>query len=166
MTSIFSHASPIGPLTLVSDGAALIGVHFEDGKYGAPPTANGRADAVIDETRRQLDAYFAGRRKTFDVPLAPKGTPFQMRVWARLRRIPYGETWSYGALAAAIEAPKAVRAVGAANGRNPIPVIIPCHRVIGANGTLTGFGGGLDRKERLLVLEGWPGAARLDFSRV
>jgi methylated-DNA-[protein]-cysteine S-methyltransferase len=105
------------------------------------------------EAEAQLRSYFAGERTTFDLPLAPRGTPFQLRVWEALREIPYGETATYGELAAAVGKPSAVRAVGAANGSNPIAVIVPCHRVIGADGTLTGYGGGLERKRILLDLE-------------
>ncbi|MBL8559689.1 MAG: methylated-DNA--[protein]-cysteine S-methyltransferase [Hyphomonadaceae bacterium] len=151
--TVHVHESPVGPLTLVSDGAALAGVYFESQKHGAPPAGPRGSDKIIDGARKQLDAYFAGKRTSFDVPLAPKGTAFQTRVWHALTKIPYGETTSYGAIANAIGSPKAVRAVGAANGRNPIPIIIPCHRVIGANGSLTGFGGGMARKELLLDLE-------------
>ncbi|MDX2233100.1 MAG: methylated-DNA--[protein]-cysteine S-methyltransferase [Hyphomonadaceae bacterium] len=153
MTAVCIHDSPVGPLTLVSDGVALTGVYFQKQKHGAAPTATTAPDRVIDAARKQLDSYFTGRRASFDLPLKPTGTAFQTRVWAALTKIPYGETRSYGAVAAAIGAPKAVRAVGAANGRNPIPIIIPCHRVIGADGALTGFGGGVARKEWLLDLE-------------
>lgn len=153
IVTVHVHESPVGALTLVSDGAALAGVYFESQKHGAPPAGPRGTDKIIDTARKQLDAYFAGRRKVFDLPLAPKGTAFQTRVWHALTKIPYGETVSYGAIANAIGSPKAVRAVGAANGRNPIPIIIPCHRVIGADGSLTGFGGGMARKELLLDLE-------------
>ena len=108
---------------------------------------------LLAQARRQLDEYFAARRRRFDLPVAPEGTAFQVRVWRQLERIPYGETISYAELARRIGQPTAARAVGAANGANPIPIVIPCHRVIGANGTLVGFGGGLDVKERLLELE-------------
>lgn len=104
--------------------------------------------------RAQLEEYFAGDRREFDLELAPQGTEFQLRVWSELRRIPYGATTSYGALSTAIGRPKASRAVGAANGANPIPIVVPCHRVIGSNGSLTGFGGGLETKKLLLELEG------------
>jgi methylated-DNA-[protein]-cysteine S-methyltransferase len=154
------HHSPVGPLTLTSDGASLIAVEFDrrkefDPKAKTRGTRNGSAspDAVLDSARRQLDAYFAGRLKSFDLPLAPCGADFQRRVWKALTRIPYGQTTSYGAIAKEIGAPSAARAVGAANGANPICIIIPCHRVIGADGSLTGFGGGLDRKRFLLALE-------------
>lgn len=146
------HDSPIGPLTLASDGAALIQVEFANGKYPLPQHPTG-ADAVLELARRELDAYFARRLQTFTVPVAPNGTEFQRRVWEALRTIPYGDTRSYADQARAIGAPNATRAVGAANGRNPIPIVIPCHRVIGSGGALTGFGGGIERKQFLLALE-------------
>ncbi len=150
----FDYESPVDVLTLIAHDDALCAVYFENNKHGAPPEdAKRGTNAVIDETRRQLDAYFEGKRAAFDLPLAPKGTPFQLRVWEALRRIPYGATKSYGQIAAEVGAPQASRAVGAANGRNPIPVIVPCHRVIGADGSLTGFGGGMERKRFLLQLE-------------
>ena len=145
------YVSPIGPLTLVSDGDGLVGVHFEG--WMLPAAAVNKSDAVLARTARQLDAYFAGQLRTFDLPLAPTGTPFQQRVWSALREIPFGETRSYGQLAKAIGKPSAMRAVGAANGRNPIAIVVPCHRVIGADGSLTGFGGGIERKRFLLSLE-------------
>jgi O-6-methylguanine DNA methyltransferase len=152
---LFIHDSPVGPLSLVSDGQALAALTFEMHTKPAPVVAGAEPgiDALLEETRRQLDAYFAGRLKRFDLPLAPKGTPFQERVWMALRDIPYGQTCSYGDIAAVVNAPQAVRAVGGANGRNPISIVVPCHRVIGANGTLTGFGGGIDRKRYLLTHE-------------
>lgn len=147
------YESPGGPLTLTSDGSALSGIYFLKQRHGEAPEGPFGTDKILDMARKQLDSYFAGKRKAFDVPLAPKGTAFQTRVWSALTKIPYGETKSYGAIANAIGSPKAVRAVGAANGRNPIPIIIPCHRVIGADGSLTGFGGGMAWKELLLDLE-------------
>ncbi len=144
--------SPIGPLTLASNGEALIQVEFEGGKYPLPQYELG-SDNILDQTRRELDQYFAGKLRAFKVKVAPQGTEFQRKVWAALQTIPYGATKSYAQQAKLIGAPKATRAVGAANGRNPIPVIIPCHRVIGANGSLTGFGGGMERKQILLELE-------------
>jgi methylated-DNA-[protein]-cysteine S-methyltransferase len=149
------HDSPVGPLRLVSDGRALAALAFEHHSKPIKPLAEAEpgSDAVLDEARRQLDAYFAGRIQRFDLPLAPRGTAFQERVWMALREIPYGTTCSYSDLAAALGAPRAVRAVGGANGRNPISIIVPCHRVIGADGTLTGFGGGIDRKRFLLTHE-------------
>lgn len=146
------HESPLGPLTLHSNGAALTGLEFEGHKHPLRPSPRG-SDHVLDLARRELDAYFAGRLKRFTAPVAAQGTPFQRRVWQALVAIPYGETRSYGALAAAIGKPSAARAVGLANGRNPISIIVPCHRVIGASGALTGYAGGMERKQRLLELE-------------
>lgn len=151
------YQSPVGPLTLISNGAALTDLQFENPRYRYAPAPAGE-DQVLKEARRQLEAYFAGRLRTFDLPLAPQGTPFQKSVWAALVAIPYGATTSYGGLAAAIGNPKAMRAVGLANGRNPISIIVPCHRVIGADGSLTGYGGGMERKRRLLDLEQGTGA--------
>jgi methylated-DNA-[protein]-cysteine S-methyltransferase len=152
---VFIHDSPVGPLSLVSDGQALAALTFENHSKLIGPLAEAEpgSDAIVDEARRQLDAYFAGRLQRFNLPLAPRGTVFQERVWMALRDIPYGKTCSYGDIAAVVGAPKAVRAVGGANGCNPISIIVPCHRVIGANGALTGFGGGIDRKRYLLTHE-------------
>ncbi|MEJ0023892.1 MAG: methylated-DNA--[protein]-cysteine S-methyltransferase [Alphaproteobacteria bacterium] len=147
--------SAIGPLTLASDGQALTGLAFETQNHPvrALESAELGRDKVLDEARRQLDLYFAGKLKQFDLALNPQGTDFQKRVWMALRAIPFGKTVSYANIADEIGSPKAVRAVGGANGRNPIAVIVPCHRVIGANGSLTGFGGGMERKQFLLALE-------------
>lgn len=151
---IFRHPSPVGPLTLVSDGSALIGVYFDQHRPGGPPAeAVVGADGVIERARTALDAYFAGRRRSFDLPLNPRGTPFQTRVWAALLRLGYGETTTYSALSAVIDRPEAVRAVAGAVARNPLSIFIPCHRVLGANGSLTGFAGGVARKRLLLDLE-------------
>jgi methylated-DNA-[protein]-cysteine S-methyltransferase len=144
--------SPVGPLTLASNGQALIQLEFENPKHPMAEYPLG-SDKVLDQARRELDGYFAGQLREFKVKLAPQGTEFQKRVWAALLTIPYGATRTYGQQAAAIGAPKASRAVGAANGRNPIAIIVPCHRVIGSNGRLTGFGGGMERKQILLELE-------------
>jgi methylated-DNA-[protein]-cysteine S-methyltransferase len=142
--------SPIGELLLVGDGRSLHRLHMLD----APArTRLPRDDDAFAAVREQLAEYFAGERQTFDVPLAMEGTEFQRAVWSALREIPYGETTSYGELARRLGRPEASRAVGAANGSNPIAVIVPCHRVIGADGSLTGFGGGLERKRTLLDLE-------------
>jgi methylated-DNA-[protein]-cysteine S-methyltransferase len=146
------YASPIGKLTLASNGEAITQVEFEQNRYPLPVHPKG-TDKVLEKARRELDAYFAGKLKEFTVPVAPEGTDFQKKAWAALQKIPYGATRSYGQQARAIGSPSASRAVGAANGRNPIPVIIPCHRVIGSNGSLTGFGGGMERKQFLLELE-------------
>jgi methylated-DNA-[protein]-cysteine S-methyltransferase len=141
---------------LTADAAGrLTGVYMEvhaHGPDGVDPEWT-RDDAAFVEAKRQLDEYFAGERTTFDLPLNPAGTPFQQVVWEALRAIPYGEVFSYGEIAEQIGKPGAARAVGLANGRNPISVIVPCHRVIGASGSLTGYGGGLERKQLLLDLE-------------
>src|SRR3954451_12409631 len=140
--------SPVGDLTLVSDGTALTALHF--GRTAEPTPGE---DDVVVAAREQLEAYFAGDRTTFDVPLRLDGTAFQRAVWAALREIPYAETIDYGELARRVGKPGAARAVGLANGRNPVAIVVPCHRVIGASGTLTGYGGGLERKRALLELE-------------
>jgi len=156
-------SSPVGELVLAASGAALTGVYFPTSRHGPPPTertgwveddGRGPAGEVLARTRQQLAEYFARTRTTFDIPLGPPGTPFQRRVWGALRAIPYGTTLSYSELARRLGDVRATRAVGAANGRNPIPIIVPCHRVVGADGSLTGFGGGLDRKRWLLEHEG------------
>jgi methylated-DNA-[protein]-cysteine S-methyltransferase len=154
MTATLRIDSPIGELTLTASDAALTGVFFPTSRHGKPPAPNGETSDVLAEARRQLEEYFSGTRQTFDLPLEPTGTPFQLQVWELLRRIPYGATTSYGALAKQLGDPTASRAVGAANGQNPIPIIVPCHRVIGSNGDLTGFGGGIERKRWLLKHEG------------
>jgi methylated-DNA-[protein]-cysteine S-methyltransferase len=146
--------SPIGDLFLTSNGEALTGVHMGAHNNDRRATREDLRDtAVLAEARNQLRAYFEGELTEFDLPLAVEGTAFQKKAWKELRRIPYGETISYGEQARRMGQPSAVRAVGSANGRNPISIIIPCHRVIGANGALTGFGGGIDRKRALLELE-------------
>jgi methylated-DNA-[protein]-cysteine S-methyltransferase len=142
--------SPIGDLLLVANEEGLLEVHFPP---ALPPRRSQRAFGPLTEVIRQLSEYFAGSRKEFDVPLALHGTPFQLDVWRALQRIPYGETRSYEQIAHSIGRPTATRAVGAANGANPIPIIVPCHRVIGKNGALTGFGGGIPVKRKLLDLE-------------
>jgi methylated-DNA-[protein]-cysteine S-methyltransferase len=148
-------ASPIGRLRLIADGDELIGIWFEHGRDARKSEAMlvpGTAP-VLERTKTQLAEYFRGERREFDLPLAPRGTEFQRRVWRRLGEIEYGTTTTYGALARELGNPNASRAVGLANGSNPIPIVIPCHRVIGANGALTGFGGGLPVKSALLELE-------------
>jgi methylated-DNA-[protein]-cysteine S-methyltransferase len=150
--------SPIGRLLLTSNGEALTGLymdvpardaelHIERAVEGAAEDSNA---APLPLAARQLAEYFAGARRVFDLPLAMHGTPFQQRVWRALTEIPFGETWSYGQLAKRIGNPKASRAVGLANGSNPISILVPCHRVIGADGSLTGYGGGVERKQWLL----------------
>jgi methylated-DNA-[protein]-cysteine S-methyltransferase len=154
MTYYTHMASPIGLLLLVADDSGLRHLLFPDERKRVQPDAEWQQDASrFSAVIRQLETYFAGQLEIFDLPLAPEGTPFQQRVWTELCRIPYGETISYGDLACRIGNPNASRAVGLANGSNPIPIIIPCHRVIGSNGKLTGYGGGLHIKEKLLALE-------------
>ncbi len=146
--------SPIDELLLAGDARGLTRLSMRGGRRPVAPGAGWRRnDDAFADVRRQLEEYFDGRRHTFDLELALSGSPFDVTVWRALREIPYGETISYGELARRIGRPDAVRAVGTANGRNPIAVIVPCHRVIGADGSLTGFGGGLERKRRLLELE-------------
>jgi methylated-DNA-[protein]-cysteine S-methyltransferase len=148
------HPSPIGPLLLAGDEQGLRQLYMDIQQHWTPPEQWFEAGNELDTVCRQLDEYFEGRRECFDVRLAPQGTQFQKTVWRALLQIPFGHTWSYGELAMHIGNPKAVRAVGTANGANPISIIIPCHRVIGSNGTLIGYGGGLERKQMLLQLEG------------
>ncbi len=146
--------SPIGPLLLTGDGEALQGLSMQGGRR--PVTIGSdwqREDDAFGSARTQLRQYFSGRRNAFELDLALAGNPFELTVWKALQQIPYGTTTSYGTLAQRIGRPSAARAVGLANGRNPIAVIVPCHRVIGADGSLTGFGGGLERKRFLLDLE-------------
>jgi len=147
--------SPIGTLLIAGDHEVVRYIYFpKNGRAEKPrPEWTESTRGPVAEAMRQLREYFAGARTEFDLPLAPEGTEFQRGVWQRLREIPYGETISYGELARRIGNPQASRAVGAANGSNPIPIVIPCHRVIGSNGKLTGFGGGLPVKEALLALE-------------
>jgi len=157
--------SPLGQILLVANDEAVTGLHFVGEKY-YPAIDNAwrhQPNAkLIVRVRKQLDEYFAGKRQDFDLAVDPAGTPFQRGVWRALQKIPYGATMNYGALAQRIGKPSASRAVGAANGRNPISIVIPCHRVIGANGDLTGYAGGMERKAALLRLEaGGAGEFRL-----
>jgi methylated-DNA-[protein]-cysteine S-methyltransferase len=148
--------SPIGRLMLTSDGTALTGLYMEPSRK-TQSTDGWIEDAAVPPLAAallQLNEYFAGTRREFDLPLRLRGTEFQKRVWHELTEIPYGQTWSYGELAKRINNPSASRAVGLANGRNPISILVPCHRVIGADGSLTGYGGGLERKRWLLAHEG------------
>ncbi|MBQ0825573.1 methylated-DNA--[protein]-cysteine S-methyltransferase [Streptomyces tagetis] len=146
--------SPCGPLTLVAEDGVLCGLYMSDQRHRPPEESFGTPDdAPFAEAKRQLAAYFAGELREFTLELRLRGTAFQRSVWERLRAIPYGETRTYGQLAADLGAPTASRAVGLANGRNPVGIVIPCHRVVGANGALTGYGGGLPRKRHLLALE-------------
>jgi methylated-DNA-[protein]-cysteine S-methyltransferase len=146
--------SPLGGLLAVGDGEALIGLYMQDGRRPATVPGSWERDAApFGDLRDQLREYFAGDRREFELALAPQGSEFQLRVWEALREIPYGETQSYGELAARIGHQGSARAVGAANGRNPISIVVPCHRVIGASGSLTGYAGGIERKRLLLDLE-------------
>jgi methylated-DNA-[protein]-cysteine S-methyltransferase len=146
--------SPVGPLTLVAQDGVLTGLYMDDQRHLPATGTFGEPDAsAFGEVRAQLAGYFDGTLTEFDLPLTLAGTPFQQRVWTALRDIPYGETVSYGELAEQLGNPKASRAVGLANGKNPVSIIVPCHRVIGANGDLTGYGGGIERKRHLLDFE-------------
>lgn len=143
----------VGRLTIGEEDSSLTDLHFEKSSARARGEFAIKETALLAEARRELEEYFRGERRTFDLPLAPRGTPFQLRCWSALLRIPYGETAAYRDIALAVGSPKAFRAVGMANNRNPIAIIIPCHRVVGADRSLVGFGGGLEVKEFLLGLE-------------
>ena len=145
--------SPIGPLTVVADDGALVRLAMSPATQLDPDEIGERSDHEFDSVVRQLGEYFAGDRTAFDLPLRPVGSAFELAVWDQLTRIPYGETRSYGYVAKAVGEPGGAQAVGAANGRNPLAIVVPCHRVIGADGSLIGFGGGLPRKRFLLDLE-------------
>jgi methylated-DNA-[protein]-cysteine S-methyltransferase len=157
------HTSPLGPLLLAAEDNGLAAIYFDGHRHADLSRKQGwtrhDGDPLLRRACDQLDEYFAGTRRTFDLPLAPEGTAFQRNVWLGLCRIPYGQTSSYGQLAADIGNKAAVRAVGAANGRNPLSIVVPCHRVIGGSGDLVGYAGGLERKRFLLSLES--GAASL-----
>jgi methylated-DNA-[protein]-cysteine S-methyltransferase len=147
--------TPVGPLLVAADDAGLRRIHFALGRERRSPDPGWRRDAApFRDLAHQLAEYFAGTRRTFDLDLAPEGTSFQLETWRALTAIPYGTTISYAELARRVGRPRAVRAVGAANGQNPLPIVVPCHRVIGKDGSLTGFGGGLEAKRALLELEG------------
>ncbi|HEX3902255.1 MAG TPA: methylated-DNA--[protein]-cysteine S-methyltransferase [Polyangia bacterium] len=146
--------SPVGRLTLAGEGDDLVGLYFDSDPVAARvQSGSARDDGRLRPALAQLRQYFAGERTEFELSLAPRGTAFQLSVWNALRRIPFGETASYGEIARSVGRPAASRAIGGANHRNPIAIIIPCHRVIGADGSMTGYGGGLDRKRVLLDLE-------------
>lgn len=147
--------SPIGPLAVVEEDGALAALSVEGARRGPVPASFGeRDDDVLPHVREQLGEYFAGRLRDFDADVVLRGTPFQVRVWHALAEIPYGATGTYGQVARTIGVPRAAQAVGAANGRNPVSLLVPCHRIIGADGRLTGYAGGMARKEYLLRLEG------------
>lgn len=151
MGNVFFYHTDIGRIRVEENGEAIIRVNFSGGTF--PQEVAVKETDLLKEAGKQLQEYFAGKRKSFDLPLAPDGTRFQQSVWESLIQIPYGETRSYGQIAQSIGREKASRAVGMANNKNPIPIIIPCHRVIGANGKLVGYAGGLEVKEHLLKLE-------------
>lgn len=157
MTTLFVNTfeSPVGTLTLVAGDEGLHAIEFPENRHQVKGREQWQSGShrVLDATMQQLSDYFYGKRRAFDLPLAPRGTAFQLQVWSALRDIPYGATCSYLDIARSIGKSSATRAVGAANGRNPLPIVVPCHRVIGANGALTGFGGGLPTKVFLLNLE-------------
>ena len=154
-------STPIGKLTIAAGAQGLRYICFESERHPITRSPNWKRDVMaLRDAREQLLAYFEGERRIFDLPLHPVGTHFQLKVWKALAEIPFGVTWSYGDVARHIGEPTAVRAVGAANGRNPLPIVLPCHRVIGSDGSLTGFGGGLPIKQFLLDHEG-VGQARL-----
>jgi methylated-DNA-[protein]-cysteine S-methyltransferase len=153
------HPSPVGPLRIAASSRGLVAIHMErqrhmpeqvDPTWRSAASSDRQSEGILHAARRQLDEYFAGRRRSFDLPLDAEGTGFQKAVWQGLLTIGYGETLSYGGLARRIGREKAVRAVGLANGRNPLSIVVPCHRVIGADGTMTGYGGGIERKIFLL----------------
>lgn len=150
MISMLVIDSPVGAIRLLGTDDAVTGIYLPEQEA---PDAPVRETAVLRRAAEQLAEYFAGTRTTFDLPLAPRGTAFQARVWQALATIPFGTTWTYGELARAIEQPSASRAVGAANGKNPISIVVPCHRVIGTSGALTGYAGGMDAKRWLLAHE-------------
>ena len=150
-------ASPLGPIIAIADDTGLMHLDFVGAKYERqvePGWIEDAEAAPLRECRRQLDEYFAGKRETFELPLAPRGTEFQQRVWKEIARVRYGETLTYGELAARAGAAGHARAAGAATGRNPLGVVVPCHRIVGADGSLTGYAGGLERKRGLLEREG------------
>lgn len=155
MTDACTIDTPLGSMLATADDGQITGLYFLDQRdCPTDVAAVATADGVLLDLRDQLQRYFDGNLRRFELPLAPKGTPFQQSVWQQLLQIPFGETRSYNDLARALDNPGAIRAVGAANGRNPISIVIPCHRVIGSDGTLTGYAGGLERKQRLLEIEG------------
>jgi methylated-DNA-[protein]-cysteine S-methyltransferase len=163
MLTMMTIDSPLGPLRLFADGDELTGLYLPN--QPAPEGAREARTPVLALAAAQLAEYFAGERRDFDVPLAPRGTGFQQRVWRELGKIPYGETRSYGDLARAIDRPSASRAVGAANGKNPISILVPCHRVIAGSGALTGYAGGIDAKRWLLAHEARPAQLGLGLPR-
>ena len=157
MISWMRFETPLGPMLALEEDGALMGLDFTDAKYAREIEADWREDArspLLTDCARQVREYFAGRRRAFRLPIAPHGTEFQCRVWGEISRIPYGKTITYAELAKRSRAAGSARAAGAATGRNPLAIVVPCHRVLGSGGSLTGYAGGVDRKARLLALEG------------
>ena len=157
MTRFARFRTPLGTMVAIAAGGALVGLHFEGGRHAAPIAPEWREDpyaSPLRECAEQLADYFAGKRQCFDLPVAARGTPFQQRVWREIAKVRHGETITYAELAERAGSPGAARAAGAATGRNPLALVVPCHRIVGADGSLTGYAGGVDRKERLLALEG------------
>lgn len=149
--------TPLGTLIAIAAGGAVTGLHFDGGRHApeiAPEWREEPYASPLRECAEQLADYFAGKRQCFDLPVAPRGTPFQQRVWREIAKVPFGETITYAELAARAGSPGSARAAGAATGRNPLAVVVPCHRIVGTRGALTGYAGGLPRKEKLLALEG------------
>ena len=157
MTRYIRFATPLGTLFATAIGTTLTGIYYEGGRHAPPISREWQEDpysSPLKECAEQLADYFAGKRQCFDLPVAPHGTPFQERVWREIARIPYGETITYAELASRAGATGCARAAGAATGRNPLSIVVPCHRVVGSDGSLTGYAGGLERKTRLLEIEG------------
>lgn len=157
MTRYIRFVTPLGTLFATAIGASLTGIYFEGGRHAPAISSGWREDpysSPLRECAEQLADYFAGKRQCFDLPVMPRGTPFQERVWREIARIPFGETITYAELAARAGAPGSARAAGAATGRNPLSIVVPCHRVVGTDGSLTGYAGGIERKTRLLEIEG------------
>ena len=163
MTRFARLKTPLGTLIAIAAGGVVTSLHFDGGRHAPEIAPEWREDpyaSPLRECAEQLADYFAGKRQCFDLPVAPRGTPFQQRVWREIAKVPYGETTTYAHLARSTGAPGSARAAGAATGRNPLAIVIPCHRVVATGGSLTGYAGGLARKEFLLALEGAPVAAR------
>jgi methylated-DNA-[protein]-cysteine S-methyltransferase len=157
MTRYIRFTTPLGTLFATAMGGTLTGIYYEGGRHAPAISAEWKEDPTsspLKECAEQLADYFAGRRQGFDLPVAPRGTPFQERVWREIARIAYGETLTYAELALRAGAPGSARAAGAATGRNPLSIVVPCHRVVGTDGSLTGYAGGIERKTRLLEIEG------------
>jgi len=157
MTRYARLRTPLGTLIAIAAGGVVTGLHFDGGRHAPEIASEWREDpyaSPLRECAEQLADYFAGKRQCFDLPVAPRGTPFQQRVWREIAKVPYGATITYAELAVRAGAPGSARAAGAATGRNPLAIVVPCHRIVGSSGALTGYAGGLPRKERLLALEG------------